>query len=55
MHDISIVVQTITCVEVNNHICGSKSMFVELDEYVGGDMVFGDEEQYFELKKKVKF
>ncbi|KAA0062709.1 copia-type polyprotein [Cucumis melo var. makuwa] len=35
-------------------MCGSKSMFMELDEYVGGDMVFGDEEQYFELKKKEK-
>ncbi|KAA0066128.1 copia protein [Cucumis melo var. makuwa] len=26
----------------SNHMCGSKSMFVELDEYVGGDIVFGD-------------
>ncbi|KAL0541197.1 hypothetical protein IC582_021236 [Cucumis melo] len=26
----------------SNHICGSKSMFVELDESVGGDIVIGD-------------
>ncbi|TYK05470.1 Retrovirus-related Pol polyprotein from transposon TNT 1-94 [Cucumis melo var. makuwa] len=26
----------------SNHMCGSKSMFVEFDEFVGGDIVFGD-------------
>ncbi|KAA0026211.1 reverse transcriptase [Cucumis melo var. makuwa] len=26
----------------SNHICGSKSMFVELDESIGDDIVFGD-------------
>ncbi|TYK18668.1 T26F17.17 [Cucumis melo var. makuwa] len=26
----------------SNHMCGSKSMFVELDESVGDDIVFGD-------------
>ena len=26
----------------SNHMCGSKSMFVKLDETVGGNIIFGD-------------
>ncbi|KAA0051339.1 reverse transcriptase [Cucumis melo var. makuwa] len=35
----------------SNHMCGSKSLFVELDESVGGDIVFGDAKKFL-LKAK---
>ena len=47
MYGISIVVQS-------NHMCGSKSMFVEHDESIGGDIVFGDAAK-IQLKENIKF
>ena len=38
----------------SNHMCGKRSMFVELDESVNGSVSFGDESKIL-IKGKARF